>query len=254
MRIDVAAGVPIAADELRAALRVRLAEGPALVVHVRPVRDGVVVVGIGEHAREVAIGALAGAEAARLIALSVADLALDDLATAPPPEAVAATPTVPARAAVPALPAATQLSFAALGTVAAWPGALVGGGAEIAVSRGTWLGFAGVEGGALASGALTLRGAPVRVGGGWRTGSVELRAGATAMPLWVATGPGDQTVLVGGGVSARLRLPVAPGVRVVLVAGVDAYATRSEYRVTAASTIETPWVAPYAAAGVEVAP
>src|SRR5262249_4184626 len=147
-------------------------------------------------------------------------------------------------------------SVSVLGAASAWSGALVGGGLDVAVSRGepAWLGFAEASGGALVTGDLRLAAATGRAGVGDRVGALGLRAGAAAAPIWVSTGAGDRTVLVGGGVEARLRVPVSGGVRAVLAAGVDAFAVRSAYQVSATTTIDTPWVAPYAAAGVEITP
>jgi len=262
LQVDIAPGVPVQPGELATALQVRLAPGRALAVRVTPVRDGAVAVAVGDTAtdrgREVAIGTLAGADAARLIALAVADLALDDLAMAPPPtDAVAA---VDARA-TPSLVAAPhgQLSVALVGTASAWSAPLVGGGLDAVYARGApgrlgWLGFLEADGGGLASGALHLDAVTARAGVGVRWAAVDVRAGITAMPVWVSNGGGDQTVLWGGNLAARLRLPLTAAVRGVLAVGADAFATRSVYTIAATAVVSTPWLAPYVAVGVEVTP
>lgn len=131
---------------------------------------------------------------------------------------------------------------------------MAGASVDVAVTRGRWLAVVDVGGGELIDGNLKLSNAVLRVGGGVRTGDVELRAGLTLAPIWVGNGAGDSTVLVGAGASARLRVPIASGVRLVVAAGADAFATRTEYALAGMSTIATPWLAPWVAAGFEVTP
>lgn len=104
----------------------------------------------------------------------------------------------------------------------------------------------------MVDGSFDLTGAVVRVGVGRRTGMVDLRAGATAVPISVSDGAGDRTILLGGTAGAYLRVPVA-GVHVVLAAGVDGFATRTEYTM-GGMTMATPWIAPWLEAGVELVP
>jgi hypothetical protein len=74
------------------------------------------------------------------------------------------------------------------------------------------------------------------------------------LPIWVSNGGGDQTVLLGGNVAARLRLPITAAVRAMIAVGADAFATRSVYAIAAATTVGTPWVSPYLAVGLEFTP
>jgi hypothetical protein len=146
-----------------------------------------------------------------------------------------------------------------LGSASAWSAPLVGGGLDAVYARGmpgrlAWLGYVEVDGGTLVTGALQLAALTVRAGVGVRFAAIDLQAGATALPIWVSNGAGDQTVLLGGNVAARLRLPLAVGLRAVIAVGADAFATRSVYTFAASSVVGTPWVSPYLAVGLEFTP
>lgn len=263
VRVDVAGAAPVTADQLATALRVRVAAtGPAIVVQLRSAGGGDVVARIADRERSIALAGRTGEDAARLIALAIADLALDDVAGDPAPStavvAVAASRSAGRDA------GATAVTVTFLGAASAWSSVMAGGGVDVAIARGTWLAAAEVEAGQLVEGDLHLGDAVVRLGGGWRRGALELRAGATVAPVWVGNGAGDSTVLAGGGASARLRVPVARDVRFVLAVGVDAFATRSEYVIetsepgaagaTMTEQVATPWLAPWVAVGAEVTP
>jgi hypothetical protein len=236
--IDVDAGeardAPFAPGELEAALRLRVARdgGP---LHVRVVAiAGGVRVETAEGDRDVSLGDLRGAAAARLVALTASDLLLDDVAP------------------LPQLPTPTTRSITVLGSIAGWDSGLVGATIDVAIARGAWLGAIEVGGGGSLGGGVQLFDGIGRLTAGFRTGWVELRAGATIVPIEVTTGVGDTTALVGAGASARLRIPVVAGVTGVLAAGVDAFANRSHYEVDGAELLTTPWVSPWGAVGFEV--
>jgi hypothetical protein len=74
------------------------------------------------------------------------------------------------------------------------------------------------------------------------------------MPLTVGDGAGDATVLVGAGTSVRLRAPIGLGVDAVLAGGIDLFATRTTYVLDGMPVLTTPRIAPWLAAGFEVAP
>ena len=230
-----AVGVAFDPRELAAALRLRLAaDGAAVHLRVIATPRGVRVEA-PRGARELALGGLDGAAAVRLIALTAGDLLLDDLAIVPPPPE--------ARAAV---------ALGLLGGVAAWDGGLGDVAVDVTLPRGGWLVAIELGGGQLLDGELGLTTMVARLDAGLRRGPLELRAGLTAAPVFVTRGAGDQTVLVGGNASARLRLPVAAAMRVIVAAGCDAFATRTEYRVAGRPALATPQLAPWLAAGVEV--
>ncbi|MGE5185713.1 MAG: hypothetical protein ACM31C_26810 [Acidobacteriota bacterium] len=227
-------GVPFAARDLADAIRVRVPrDGAALRVRVTAVEGGVRVETRG-GTRDVELESLQGADAARLVALAATDLMLDDLASPPEP--------APRR----------ELTLAVTGTAAVWSQAL--GGASIDVALPVAGGLFAIEagGGDVLGGNVTLVASVVRLDAGYRLGWLELRAGATVMPLFVTTGAGDTTVLVGGGASARVRPTIVPGVRAVVAAGADAFATRTRYELNGMAALATPAWAPWLALGVEV--
>jgi hypothetical protein len=246
---EVPATAPFDAAQLTEALRLRLpADG-------EPVRVRVAIIAVASggagvrieargNAREVALGGLIGAAAARLVALAADDLLLDDLAIEP----------VASRALMPIESSRARPTIGVLGGAAAWQSALGGVQIDIALPRDAWL-FAIEAGGAtLIDGPLGLTAAVVRLGGGVRLGALELRAGATLAPVIVSEGAGDQTILLGAGASARLRLPLSSSVRVVVATGGDVFATRTTYVRDGMQVLTTPRAAPWLAVGMEVTP
>ena len=223
-------GAPFAATDLASALRVRLPDGAPLDVSVQPEGGGRIRVAIGDTTRELDLGGRRGPDAARLVALEIVDLALDDLATMPPPEPHA------------------RFAVDVLGSAIAWDGMLAGGTADLSLARGAVVYAIELAAGQRVAGDLHVTSLPARLTAGWRASRWELRAGAVATPLFVSDGIGDQTVLFGGTASARVHLG-----RVVLAAGTDAFATRTTYQLTM-KTIATPWLAPWLAVGMELAP
>lgn len=248
--VEVAAAAPFDAGDLVGALRVRLQpEGPAVHVRVQTTAAGVRVEARG-GARDVAVGGLDAAAAARLVALAANDLLFDDLATAPAPGIAAEVRTRSPAVIRPTGPVAVS----ALATFASWSGPLAGGAIEVGLGRGPWRIAAEVGAGRLLDAPLDLTAASVRLAGGWRRGALELRAAVVAAPVFVSDGAGDRSVLVGAGAAVRLRVPVARDLQLVFAAGLDAYANRTAYRMAGVPVLETPTLAPYVALGVEVAP
>lgn len=229
-----AVGVPFAAGELAAALRMRIpAEGDAVHVRITATPAGVrIAAPAGE--REVVLGGRQGADAIRLIALTAGDLLLDDELVEPPP---------PAHAAV---------GIGVFGAVAGWDGALGQLAVDLAVRRPGWLMAVQLGGGQLLGGAVQLTTAIARADVGLRRGALEVRGGLTVAPVFVSNGVGDQTVLVGGNASARLRVPLGRAAYGVAELGCDVFATRTEYRLAGMASLTTPQLAPWLAAGVEV--
>lgn len=244
---DVAATAPFDARELTAALRVRLVrDGAPVTVRVLATPAGVRVevsstegAIVRQGARDVALDGLRGPTAARLVALAADDLMLEDLAM-PPAEARSV--------------AAASHTIGALGAAAAWDGPLGGVTFDVARARGPWVVALDVGGATLVGGAIGLNAAVIRFSAGLRASWFELRAGATFAPLIVSDGAGDRTVLVGGGASARLRVPLGDGLHAVFAAGGDVFATRTQYLVGGMPALATPRVAPWFGAGLEVSP
>lgn len=242
---EVAAIAPFDASELTAALRVRLPrQGAPVAVRVLATATGVRVevssteqASIRGGARDVTLEGLSGATAARMVALAANDLILDDLAM-PSPEASEATRT----------------TFSALGAAAAWDAVFGGASIDVAHARGRWLVAIEAGGATLVGGSLGVTTAMLRLSAGHRAGWFELRAGATVAPLIVSDGAGDRTVLFGVGASARVRIPLRAGLRAVVAAGGDLFATRTQYLVGGMPTLVTPRAAPWFGAGIEVTP
>jgi hypothetical protein len=233
----VARGAPFDADQLAAALRVRLApEGAPLAIEVTAATADRVTVAIGDATREVELGGRTGPAAARLVALAIVDLALDDLTVAPG-----------------TTPRSRSLALALLGSATSWTGVLAGPTAELVVAGEGGLAALELAGAAHVGGTLHVTGATVRLCGGVRFAQLELRAGVAIAPVWVSDGMGDQTTLVGATTSARLRFAVRNDLRLVVALGLDAYTTQTTYQLGEA-TITTPWLAPWVAAGMELSP
>jgi len=233
--VDEPADAPFAATELAAAIRVRIAsEGAPVRVRVTPTSTGVRIETRGER-REVELAGLHGEDAARMVALAADDLLVDDLALPPVPHGAARRP----------------IELGLTGAVAGWDGLLGGMMVDLAVPRDgyAWTLEAGVA--EPVNSALALTAGVVRVGPALRAGVFELRGGLTLAPLFVESGIGDRTVLVGANASVRMRVELATGTWAILAGGVDAFATHTRYQLDT-MTIATPWVAPWFAAGVEV--
>lgn len=230
-----ASQAPFDAGQLESAIRMRVPrDGAPLHVHVVPTERGVEIEVRGS-VREVDLAGRRGAEAARLVALAADDLMLDDLSAAPAIE--------PRREAV---------RVGVIGSVAAWDSALPGLALDVVVPRHTWLAALEVGGARFSSGGLDATAASLRASAGVEGAWYELRTGITLVPLFVTTGAGDRTLLVGAGASGRVFAPLGDGVRAVLAAGVDVFATRTEYRISGMTALMTPRSSPWLAAGVEV--
>lgn len=232
----VTRGAPFLATDLESALRVRLPPaGAEVTVQVIGVGDRVDVA-VGDTTREIDLGGRSGVEAARLVALEIVDLALDDLAEVPRDR-----------------PRHADISVGLLGSATAWNGTLAGATLDVAVARRGWLVALEVTGQQDATGELQTRSVPIRLSAGTRIDLLELRGGVVIAPTWVETGAGDSLVNLGLAASARLRVDLSPRVKLVAAIGADAYATQTSY-VLGGEMITTPWVAPWIGGGLEVTP
>jgi len=246
--VELTPPAPFEARELADAMRVRLpAEGAPVRVRVTSTADGVHV-DAAPGSRDVALHGLAGTAAARLVALAATDLLLDDLAVAP--ELVLRAPALDTER---SRPRRDPRTFGMLGSVAGWDHPLATASLDLALPRHGYLAAFELAGGTEIGGELGLACGLARLDVGVRAGLFELRGGVTLAPLRVRTGAGGVTVLIGGNVSGRIRVPVTPATRAVLAAGVDAFATRTEYVLDGARVMATPRVAPWVAMGMEVA-
>lgn len=230
----VANGAPFAAEDLATALRVRLpVDGSPVDVNVIASVGDLLTVSIGDASRQVALEGRSGPTAARLVALAIVDLALEDLAEVPRDEP----------------PPPRSFAVTMVGSASAWTGVLAGGSAELAVRRGGWVGALEIGAGQEVTGELHVTTIPVRLTGGIRIDRFELRGGVELVSSWVSDGLGDQLTMFGLAATARLHL----GGRFVLAAGADAYTTQTTYML-GATRITTPWIAPWVGVGVELLP
>jgi hypothetical protein len=245
---DVSEAAPFDAAELIAAIRVRLpSDGAPVKLRVLALTDGVRIEA-GGNVRDVALRDLRGAAAARLVALAATDLLLDDLAVAPEP--LLEPPSLTARHE----PRGVPMAISVLGAASAWSHVLGGLGVDLSIPRGAWVVAIDAGGSTLVEGPVALTAAVVRLGGGARFGWFELRTGATFAPLFVREGAGDRTILAGANASARVRVPVFPGLHAVVAGGIDVFATRTTYLIEGMPALATPRSAPWIAAGVEMTP
>ncbi|HEU0035017.1 MAG TPA: hypothetical protein VFQ53_30535 [Kofleriaceae bacterium] len=244
---QVEPGAPFDAGELVAALRVRLpADGAPVRVRVTRTARGVALAANG-GTRELELDDRRGADAARLAALALDDLLLDDLALAP--ELPLAPPSLTAHHE----PRRSHVAVGVVGALAAWDGMLGGAAVDASLPAGRWL--VALDAGIATNldGPLGITTTPVRASLGRRVGPIELRAGGVVAPIVVSDGIGDRTVLAGASTSARVRGTLGGGLRLVLAIGVDAFATRTEYREAGMTVATTPRLAPWLATGIEVA-
>jgi hypothetical protein len=236
--VKIEAVSPFDEAQLAAAIRLRLpVDGPKITVRVVRTASGLQVE-TERGVRDVAIAGLDGVEAARLVALAIDDLTLDDGLALPAVRRTRAPLGAP--------------TVSALGAIGDRERPLDGALVTLAYPRRGWvLGFdAGLA--SPASEMLTITTATLRATAGVRLGWLELRAGATLMPLRVIGGVGDTTVLLGAGLGARLRIPVTSTMRAVLAGGVDAFANPTRYQIDGDDVFATGSLVPWLGVGVEV--
>lgn len=240
--VELAGDAPFSRVELEDALGLRL-EGPHRVA-IAVGRDAIAVVTVDGRSRTVYLGDRQGAEAARLVALVAAGLSLDAPAPVDAPPALA-----------PPAHEARRPTLAVSGVVGAADGALTHGVRAELASAGAigWIVAIGVERrdlGPAAPGAVTLFRAPVRVELAARHGVVEISGGAVLAVMVARGGSGDRAISPGLAVTGGVALPVMPGWAVTVRLGVDAMATRREYRWDGATVADTGRVVPWIALGL----
>jgi hypothetical protein len=240
--IDVGPDVPFEAAQIEVALRGRLATDAPPAVHIVARAWGVEIQVASLH-REVALDGRTGSDAARLVALAMLDLLEQpaaEIVDAPAPLA----PSSHARG----------LEVSAYSGAAQWSGTLASVGAGLVVPVAGHLIGIDASGGKLVTGDFQLTTATLRLSAVARTGPVEARGGVVVAPVFVSDGDGDSTVLLGVGGSVGYRIGIAEPVHLVMRAGADFFATRTEYTRMGVPTASTPWFAPWFALGIEVTP
>jgi hypothetical protein len=250
IRLQTAGDLPFTADELEQAVGARIAmsaDSGAALVTVGPAGDDGIQLRMGDRQTVVAVGAHAGLEAARVVALQIAELAADasdEADEADEPEAPRAPPEVIAQTgaasiAAPASPvqavsASTRLSVA-VGSLKGYESAApftFTGEADVAIPRN---GFDLIGGVGVWDQPTTNAGGPdevsllagvVRAGVGWRRGPAQFVAGPFVAPYRLEGPVLHHTgLLVGGGAMVRIgyRFPVASNIELFGSLRVDAF-------------------------------
>lgn len=248
---------PFSSEELEAALRLRL--GADHRVEVTSEADTIRIT-VDGTTRSIVLGEERGVEAARVVALVAAAIALDGAEQ----RVAAARPRVaPVEAgeldevAVPRRARPARWSLGATMTPAVGELARNAGGVLVGYDRRV----AGVRGFASAGASMTMAELPppapavrtiefpLRVGA-WLGDRVAVGAAALAVPYNTTGGAGDRSVLFGAGVMARARVVIGDGVGVVGYAGLDAMASTVEYRWEETAVLASARLRPWIAIGV----
>jgi len=252
--------LPFDASELLRLARLRLRDAPGCAcptVDVAPGEAaGVVVVACPDRRAEVSLGNRHGEEAAREVAIVLADLVLGPAPQGRPP-AVAASTTTGAASAPTALPArwsfwiAPGVAWSTSAGAAFEPHAGAGWSVSGPVRLLVDVGFAEVSATPLKlPGAVDVEMLPIRAGGALALGAWRLSAGAAVRAFRAHAANAELGARVGGFVSAdwifRRWSPVHPYV----TAGLDVYARQLDVRLDGLSALTADRLAPWIALGV----
>jgi hypothetical protein len=265
IRLQANGELPFTAEELEQAAGARLAmsaEAGAAVVIVGPADGAGVHLRLGDRGTVVPVGAHAGLEAARIVALAIAELAAeatDDAAARKGPPAIAApleAPPPPASVA-PRPPPRISIAFgASKGMDASEPfTGTCEADVTLPLSRLDLVGTLGVwdvpTRHAGLSDEASFAAGVVRAGAGWTSGPLQLVVGPFVAPYRLEGGVSHAGVLAGGGATLRAgwRLAAAPKVTVFGSLRVDAYANRVRVSLVGA---EPSFASPRLAAGVGI--
>jgi len=243
-------------------------------VEVEPAAAGAVTVHVGPRSRLVTVGKRLGADAARVVALVIADLVSEDTETTSTADAAAA-PSVtvagppiappprvdvvvgPPREPTPRVHRLSLTAGAAKGTGDEEPLTrtldldlvlpLGDGPLRFAPSVGLTL-MPTRNSGNVAAASFT--GGVVRALGGASFRNVDLLAGPVVSPYGIGGATQYTGVLFGAEALARLTLPIWDRLRLVGAARVDAFADRARVHFADGSTFATPWLQLGLAVGV----
>jgi hypothetical protein len=248
-RIVCAGPLPFSEAEMAEALRARRPLlGSASSVEVRAV-EGRTLLRVGAAEREVELGELDGADAARMVAVLALDLAQSDSPVAvasPAPRPLSRPGDYAFRAGLSLLSPFGEPGWAAHfePTLDLALGAAHGFGAFVTA------GYRWVAAGTAAGDTLEMRELPLRAGVSYRRHWLELRLGAMVRPR-VVEGAGSYRGASFGGVAAAVaRRMVTRKLAVVVGAGVDVSRNRTIFSVGHEAVLEAGWLAPWLAAGL----
>jgi hypothetical protein len=242
VRVEQEADLPFAADELRAAVALRLPErGEALEVTVAPAAPGRVVLDARGRRMDLWIGDRTGGEAARLVAILIVDAvrAPVELGDLPPPRGRWSLFLAPAVG----LFTDAGVSFeptAGLG----WS---LGRRGRLLLSLGYARALVEDPRGRLM---VAVEVVPVRAGAGLSAGPLELQAGVVAQGYRAVAGTARTGVRPGGWLALACWLPGTRWARPFLAAGADLYGQRLELRLDGRPALTAGQVGPWAALGV----
>jgi hypothetical protein len=275
-------GLPFTDRDLRAATELRVSVGgvedvAATEVTVASAGPGRVTIATAARSRDVFLGARAGAEAARLVAVLIVDMlgehpTLPTLPTAPvqtaardEPEATAKAGDSTTNAAATATAAASprtlrRLSVAAFSSVnlaltdagpSFEPSATLAWSLSPAWRVSLSVGYAQAR--ALdPTGAelVSFRTVPVRAGVGYGYRWLELAAGPLGRAYWTSGVGNTRGMAFGGWLALRASLPVRWAIRPSLIGGIDARVERLELRAAGRSLISAGYVSPWIGIGI----
>ena len=261
-RAEVSAGLPFEPQELAEALSARVPGVTPQDLTLTAV-DGRVLVGLGAQVRLVDLGNAEHAEAARVLALVVADMAREPPAVphaslVPPQTTPVAAPSVtqvtapqaPPPSSPPPRPDRVRLGLDLAGQRGLAPDESwsfdVGAGVSgtvwrrlLLAARVGYTGSAPVESSATGT-RVRLNAFTLRPALGVRLRLLELSAGPTLMPLWMEGGEGHRDLLAGGHVQLGLWVPVVRSVRLLARVCFDLFANRTRFYAGSDAVLTTP--------------
>jgi hypothetical protein len=239
--------LPFDQGELELALHPRwrlLRQPPGQPVVVRGARDGTVTIETGTARREIELPDLASSAAARVVALLIIDLLSESVdrknsrASPAPWDTSSGTLSLQLR-----IPASTTGFSPSLE-----PTLEIGMPVLPQVTASLSSGYTRtVEGDGGDS--LRMHAFPIRIGLGYGRGWFDLRMAFVMRPYWVTGAGDDRGFHWGGGVSATAFWPVSARLALLLCAGLDGMAKRTEFQVDDKPVLSTTRMSPWLGVG-----
>ena len=255
--VHTTGALPFSSAELDAALALRSPGGRAA-RSARQLEAGVAAVGdsvrveVAGRERTVALEGQQGADAARIVAFAILDLAGDQLDPPASLDVAAVAPTPRPRGRTGAW------SLAAWGVAGSRSEAMLELGLPL-TRRTRIVGAAGLglaTQTTVMARSVTVRAAPIRLGVAVRipTTPLELRAGALVLVERASADRSATNAGLGAGGALVGRMPIASRIALVAGAGADGFATAFDYQVDRRSVATTSRLAWWVGGGIEVSP